>query len=204
MISPVNELKFVTINKLIPYDRRFSIIFYYEIKIAYFLIPKNAHYSIMESFKPNKFKGICDLNYFRFPVRNFFNFVFLRNPVDRFISAYKDKVIENSHLGALPECKGMSLDQFIEYCEGIDLTKSDRHIRKQLTFFNPKEMHFIGTIENYEHDLRLLSNILDRDLAYYHNHRTKLILKPNHDQFKKILNLFYEDYKFWEDIYNGF
>ena len=91
-----------------------------------------------------------------------------------------------------------------EYCESIDLTKSDRHIRKQLTFFNPKEMHFIGTIENYEHDLRLLGHILDRDLAYYHNHRTRLILKPNHDQYKKIYNLFYEDYKFWEDIYYGF
>ena len=97
---------------------------------------------------------------------NYFKFCFVRNPWDRLISCYLNKIQKNSNINP-PEFEngiqrsflrygtfsaGMSFEEFVKaVCEIPDID-ADRHIKSQYTFITDRSdnklVDFIGKLEN--------------------------------------------------------
>jgi len=122
-----------------------------ELKYIYYLVPKCATRTFFSIFNYPKggFKKISVHH------SDYFSWGFVRNPFDRAVSVYLNKLLKegtnvSSSLGKL----GVgSFKDFVLCLRNLDLTcnKTDRHIREQHSFL-PEGMDFIGRLENIQED----------------------------------------------------
>lgn len=94
--------------------------------------------------------------------RPYFKFVFVRNPWDRVVSTYCNKVLTRKHK-PFQSCFGKSFAHFVNFLDGLDLSRADAHIRLQTTLFPKNNVDFIGRFENFEDDLRHVLSVLGLD-----------------------------------------
>lgn len=87
--------------------------------------------------------------------RDHFKFSFCRNPWERVVSAYHNKVVTKEDK-RLQECFDKSFEYFVDFIDRQDLTRGDFHIRLQTTLMPVEEVDFIGRFENFEEDLKLI------------------------------------------------
>jgi len=87
---------------------------------------------------------------------DYFKAVFVRNPWDRVVSAYFNKVVDRKG-PYLKECIGMSFDEFIDWLDQQDLAHADIHVQPQVNSLpNGIELDFIGRMESYSEDIETL------------------------------------------------
>ena len=86
--------------------------------------------------------------------KNWYKFAFVRNPVDRFLSAYKDKVLnQNYFLFRKEEHTHMKeLSHFLDYVEQLDIETCDEHLRAQSALIDLENLNFLGRFENFSED----------------------------------------------------
>jgi hypothetical protein len=91
---------------------------------------------------------------------DFFKFAFVRNPVDRFVSGWKDKVLNQNYYNFNPskheEMK--DLDHFITWVEQFDLEHCDEHLRAQYAIIDTNHVDFIGRFERFEDDFKIVAD----------------------------------------------
>lgn len=85
--------------------------------------------------------------------KKYFKFAFVRNPWDRVVSCYFNKVVTQCH-PPFAICYGRTFEEFVYFINGCDLTKGDIHIRLQTVLIPLEEVDFIGRLENFSEDLR--------------------------------------------------
>lgn len=127
---------------------------------------------------------------------NYFKFIFLRNPYDRFLSFYKNKIknLKNPNFfrnfSKYGFHENMTQKETIELIRQIPDKYCEQHFKPQYRFFKPK-MNFIGKVENLENDWRKISLIqgLPEVTINHYNQTTSDILDEN------IKDLIYEKYR---------
>jgi len=132
-------------------------------KVLWFRIPKNGSRSLVgvlnEAYGQRMTldpKGIAWSTYSEEEFADYFKFTFVRNPWDRLLSCYKNKVEPRRYCG-FRQCWGMSFTQFVEYLAEKELTKLDHHVHPQVRSLpSGVELDFIGRLENFDHDIYLL------------------------------------------------
>ena len=118
-----------------------------------------------------------------------YNFTFIRNPIDRFISMYKDFSLTRK----MKALHGDSINEFIRYLENelLDEINANIHFRKQSYFLE----HFNGDIFD-----------IDDYISEKHNVRT-MNIELNTKQEERVKYLYSDDYKYFDlvkDITNFF
>jgi hypothetical protein len=167
-------------------------------KLIWFRAAKVASTSIFDILKQHTSINSCkyDMPYCQSGYEGYFKFCFNRNPWDRVVSYYSDKVIKRQ---LFPECCGKYFAYFANYLEKLDLTKANGHIRLQTSCFPQDEIDFVGRLENLEEDLNFAFNknlLLNVDLP----HRNKSSRKKYQDYYNItkesiVARLYYEDIK---------
>ncbi len=84
--------------------------------------------------------------------KNYYKFAFVRNPWDRIVSCYFNKIVPCCH-PPFKECYGKDFNYFINFIARQDLNKADIHIRLQTKLFPVKELDYLGKLENFSDDL---------------------------------------------------
>ncbi len=124
---------------------------------VWFQVPKNGTRTLLsvleEKTMPNA--SAHYLPYYAHRHRTDFKFCFMRNPWDRLVSCYKDKV-----LGQLlfPDCWGRDFDYFLCYVAQQDLRRCDPHIRLQVSLFPLEDMDHIARFENFAGEFDFIIN----------------------------------------------
>lgn len=93
--------------------------------------------------------------YFKPLYRNRFKFCFIRNPWDRMVSCYSNKVLRKI---LYPECWDKDFDFFVQYLTKQHLQTSEGHIRLQTSSFPVNDIDFIGRLENFNNDFDYIIN----------------------------------------------
>jgi hypothetical protein len=96
-------------------------------------------------------------------MRQHFKFAFVRDPVDRFLSCWRDRVLERNHFGfdSSEHARMKQIGEFIAFAEGLDLDRCDVHLRRQARLVDLGNIDFLGRMESFESDLERVLSKLD-------------------------------------------
>ena len=124
---------------------------------TWFQVPKNGTRTVLNVLRTCT-EPDADEHYLPYyPSRHLehFKFSFMRNPWDRLVSCYKDKV-----WGELlfPECWGKDFNYFVDFVSRQDLRRCDPHFRIQASLFPLKDMDHIARFEDFPKEFDYIIN----------------------------------------------
>ena len=105
-------------------------------------------------------EGLMVLSEVPYPTAEFadyFKFGFVRHPLDRFISAWQNKVCDTNHFHFNPEKRErmQSIERFAAWVarqDVDDLATTDRHIVRQTRLIDLGQVDFVGRMETFARD----------------------------------------------------
>ena len=144
---------------IIPSEKRYNITLCHEKKFIWFRVAKVGMSTILDLLARSNTK--IDAEYpsnCHYPptlYKAYFKFAMVRNPWDRLVSCWKDKVLKNNHFKFSKEERSSmnEFKNFVEYVSKINVKNCDRHIRLQSELIDLNNIDFIGRFENFNTDL---------------------------------------------------
>ena len=154
----MNKLKHFYFNKYIVSqfsEKKYFLSYNFKYKALWFRTYKVASRTINEHMKessPGDYIYSSEVGYIPRIYKNFFKFAFVRHPVDKFISAWKDKVLNQNYFQFDTDIyeKMKNLDHFIDWVETLNINNCDEHLRAQNAIIDLENVNFIGYFENFD------------------------------------------------------
>lgn len=96
----------------------------------------------------------------RYPLASFedyFTFAFVRDPLDRFVSAWQDKVVDHNYYDFDPATheRMQAVEEFARWTAGQDLLAApgtDQHLTLQSRMIDLNRVDFVGRLEGFDRD----------------------------------------------------
>lgn len=141
--------------------------------------------------------------------KRFFSFSFVRNPFDRVISAYNNKIVENKIISTKMRTMnlnlGMSFEEFVQVLAKTPDDELDIHLLPQssiLKFENRIIPKFVGRLENIKEDWEILGKVMAAEgvptlgkLPSKNVRRKDSDVITSYFESKEIIDLVHERYK---------
>jgi Sulfotransferase family len=138
---------------------------------------------------------------------NYFTFTFVRDPVERFFSFYRGKVLDGWDEFIAPALGRVGIDRAMGISEAIDALRShdpaswERHVRPQRLFLLSDEgqlmVDFIGRFERFDRDWSRLSVLTQTEIALGRENPSleykPIVVRPS--EYLALCELYEEDFK---------
>jgi len=135
----------------------------HKYKYIWYVVPKCGRTSLLYWLKKHNLieqekKGLSTGDSLSVKHNEYFTFAFCRNPYDRLVSAYFDKVVKQK-LPLYKRWKDKSFKEFANDVCDMPTDKVDGHIVPQV-FLIPENLDFLGRFENLNQDIQTVTNKL--------------------------------------------
>ena len=153
--------------KKFPSDRRYNLTTSESIRFVWYRVPKVASRTIFDYFERANIEWTAERTLScHYPVsyyKNYLKFAFVRNPWDRLVSCWLDKVCYQNYFQFEKDKreKMRNFKNFILYVQKLNLKTCDNHLRLQSALIDLNHVDFIGRFENFENDFRTILNKLN-------------------------------------------
>ena len=126
---------------------------------------------------------------------NKFVFVVVRNPYERVLSCWHNRVKEAKILYTNPELIGLDFELFVEKISKISDDEADHHFRTQSWFIKDIDVDLVLRLENIEDDWEILSKKVGIKKELVHERQTQYGDKIKSFYNKKLVDLVYNRYE---------
>jgi hypothetical protein len=110
----------------------------------------------------------------RAPYDEHFHFAFVRNPWDRLVSCWHEKVLASDHFRLGRERERLrSFPAFVEYVMWLDVETCDPHLRSQAALVDLNRVEFVGRFERFAEDLAIVCRRLRLPEGFSHRNPTE-------------------------------
>lgn len=137
-----------------------------EFKFIYFITPKAGSRTIVKCLKNLgfEFKGdkVQELDFEKH--QDYFKFGFTRNPWDRMVSVWKNKVIDGHQTGVDDLRKFKDFKAFLKKACEKNLENCDNHIKLQTVMLPWEHLNHIGDLYSLNEDFKMICDKLGIEL----------------------------------------
>ena len=199
---------FIAQKTFYPSDIQYNLTISEEKKFIWFRVAKAGSRTILDVFNQANVELAAEhpVNVF-YPVNmyaSYFRFAFVRNPWDRLVSCWRDKIIRGD--GFISSDNEQTFESFVNYiARSIDLEYGNPHLRLQSRLIDINHIDFLGRFETFEDDLKKVMKILDIEAAIkktnasdrkadYRDYYTESTKNKVAELYKKDIQIF--NYKF--------
>ncbi len=158
---------FFTKMSFYPSNVRYALTISQEKKFIFFRVAKVGTRTILHLFKNANVELTAAHPYdCHYPVnkyKEYFKFAFVRNPWDRLVSCWLNKVVRSNlyHFSAEMLPRMQEFENFVDYVvENMDLECGDLHLRFQSKLIDFNHIDYLGRFENFTADLEEVLDIL--------------------------------------------
>ena len=142
-----------------PSSRGYNITISHERKFIWFRVAKTGTRSVLDQLRGHNVKLDAEhpmgVHYPLRLYRDYFKFAFVRNPWDRLVSCWNNKIVDQNWW-KLPEEQLEHLQDFgnfVDYVSEMDLDHCDVHLHRQSSIVDLNQLDFLGRFENLSADV---------------------------------------------------
>lgn len=199
----LNKFRHFYLNKYIVslFKKQYPICYDYKHKALWFRVRKAATTTIktyfLENTEKNEYIYSSEIGYLPRMFKGYFKFAFVRNPLDRFMSCWQDKVVAGNYFNYSPKVyeKMLDINNFITWVETLNIKTCDQHLREQSSLIDLNNIDFIGRIENFENDFIYVCNQIGmKTKEIYHKNKSKIEIEISDEAKARIMMIYKRDF----------
>jgi hypothetical protein len=148
--------------KLLPSERPYNLTISSSHRFVWFRVAKVGTRSILAHLANHGVElDVEHAMQVRYPVnefRDFYKFAFVRNPFDRLVSCWHNKVVEANYFNFDAESHRRygHFREFVDFISSCDLKWADPHLRHQSQLVDVNAIDFLGRHETFSEDLTVI------------------------------------------------
>lgn len=183
--------------------RRYSLSYNYYYKCLWFRTPKVGSRTINQHFIENTPDKMyiygSAVSYDPDDFADWFKFSFVREPVARLVSCWKNKVVESNMFefdeGMYEKMKVFEF--FLTWVEAQDIDTAEEHLQSQHMLIDHQNLNFLGKLESFESDLQTVAEKIGMPLKNIHkkNQSTNQKIELSEEISNRIKKIYAKDFE---------